>query len=81
MGGQVSPLTMYKLQYNFVTLPGYIFVRINKSILYKTWQFCYFLGSFERCRWFFTKRSLSKVEKTVEGTTVKSLYSGHHGGP
>ena len=32
--GQVSPLNMYKLQYNFATLPGYIFVRINKSILH-----------------------------------------------
>ena len=40
-----------------------------------------FLGSFERCRWFFTKQSLSKVEKTEEGITVKSLYRGHGGGP
>ena len=31
-GGQVSPLTMYKLLYHFATLPSYIFVRINKSI-------------------------------------------------
>ena len=70
-------LTMYKLQYNFATLSGYIFVRIKKSIL--NLAILLFFRLFSAMSMVFSKHSLSKVEKTAEGFTVNSLYSRHRG--